>query len=330
MAVFNITEHAESFDEPLQDLEDMAKQLQEAVDACLLTDQLSPLCIMRLLAAASAAATGVRMAATAMSDRAIDLFDLVLGVTDGTIQLVSNTQNDVAKEEVKPKEVKPKAKAELPKRVVDDKGNERWLLNGKLHREDGPAVTRYNGATEWYLNGKRHRDDGPAIQPANGSKHWYCNGKRHREDGPAIEFGPVLARKEWYIDGKLHREDGPAIEHANGTKQWYLNGELHREDSPAIEYANGDKEWYLNGKRHREDGPAIEDADGRQEWFLKGRRHRTNGPAVEGLNKANRFFFDLERHAPGAPEHLRALSDKYWFIHGECVTEAQFNVLVRR
>jgi hypothetical protein len=44
-----------------------------------------------------------------------------------------------------------------------------------------------NGTKEWYLNGRRHRDDGPAVESSDGDKYWYLNGKLHREDGPAIE-----------------------------------------------------------------------------------------------------------------------------------------------
>ena len=80
-----------------------------------------------------------------------------------------------------------------------------------------------NGFKAWYLNGKRHREDGPAIERADGSKHWYLNDKLHREDGPAIEH--TSGYKAWFLNGKRHREDGPAIEHTNGSKHWYLNGE---------------------------------------------------------------------------------------------------------
>ena len=45
-----------------------------------------------------------------------------------------------------------------------------------------------NGDKSWYLNGKRHREDGPAVEYASGDKFWYLNGKLHREDGPAIEY----------------------------------------------------------------------------------------------------------------------------------------------
>jgi len=39
-------------------------------------------------------------------------------------------------------------------KVVDYKGNARWYLNGRFHREDGPAIIYACGAKRWYLNGK--------------------------------------------------------------------------------------------------------------------------------------------------------------------------------
>ena len=83
---------------------------------------------------------------------------------------------------------------------VDDYGTKAWHLNGKLHRVDGPAITREDGTKFWSLNGKLHREDGPAVEYSDGTKFWYLN-------------------------DELHREDGPAIEYSNGYKFWYLNGE---------------------------------------------------------------------------------------------------------
>ena len=74
----------------------------------------------------------------------------------------------------------------------------------------------------WWLNGKYHREDGPAIEFADGNRYWYLNGNLHREDGPAIERAD--GTRQWYLNGKRHRIDGPAIEHAYGTRRWYLNG----------------------------------------------------------------------------------------------------------
>jgi hypothetical protein len=75
-----------------------------------------------------------------------------------------------------------------------------------------------NGTKLWKLDGKYHRDDGPAIEWANGGKSWYQHGKYHRDDGPAID---VNGDKSWYQHGKRHRDDGPAIIYANGDKYWY-------------------------------------------------------------------------------------------------------------
>ncbi len=85
-----------------------------------------------------------------------------------------------------------------------------------------------NGTKSWWLNGKSHREDGPAIEGSDGNKFWYLNDKLHREDGPAVEGSEGY--KEWYLNGKLHREDGPAIEDSNGYKEWYLNGKKLTEE----------------------------------------------------------------------------------------------------
>ena len=62
-----------------------------------------------------------------------------------------------------------------------------------------------NGDREWYLNGKRHREDGPAIEYANGDREWYLNGKHHREDGPAVEWGDGY--RLWFLNGEELTED---------------------------------------------------------------------------------------------------------------------------
>jgi len=54
-------------------------------------------------------------------------------------------------------------------------GDKEWYLNGKLHREDGPAFERANGHKEWCLNGKLHRVDGPAVEFADGYKLYWIN-----------------------------------------------------------------------------------------------------------------------------------------------------------
>ena len=88
---------------------------------------------------------------------------------------------------------------------VIDEGDKAHYLNGKLHREGGPAYECANGTKEWYLNGECHRTDGPAIEYINGAKFWYLNGLQHREDGPAIEC--ANGNKYWHLNGKSLTEE---------------------------------------------------------------------------------------------------------------------------
>jgi len=79
-----------------------------------------------------------------------------------------------------------------------------------------------DGTKNWFRDGKLHREDGPAIECTDGEKRWYRDDKVHREDGPAVEL--TSGDKYWCRNDKVHREDGPAVELANGTKYWYYRG----------------------------------------------------------------------------------------------------------
>ena len=70
-----------------------------------------------------------------------------------------------------------------PELTVTIHGDKEWRVDGKLHREDGPAIEASHGQF-WLVNGKFHREDGPAIEYPNGLKRWYLNGK-------------YLTEKEW-------------------------------------------------------------------------------------------------------------------------------------
>jgi hypothetical protein len=65
--------------------------------------------------------------------------------------------------------------------TIDENGDKRWYFNGKLHREDGPAIEWADGDRYWYIHGNRHREDGPAIEYANGDKSWYINDEQLTE-----------------------------------------------------------------------------------------------------------------------------------------------------
>jgi len=74
--------------------------------------------------------------------------------------------------------------------------------NGELH---GEVIEYANGDKEWYVDGKLHREDGPAVEWANGTKNWFLNDLLHREDGPAIEG--ANGTKEWWIKGEELTEE---------------------------------------------------------------------------------------------------------------------------
>ena len=61
---------------------------------------------------------------------------------------------------------------------TNEAGIKMWFVNGKYHREDGPAVINENdGYKAWYINNNLHRIDGPARIYPSGNKEWWINGK---------------------------------------------------------------------------------------------------------------------------------------------------------
>ena len=109
---------------------------------------------------------------------------------------------------------------EQPECKVDEYGDKYWHLNGKYHREDGPALEGANGYKEWRLHGKYHRENGPAIENSDGTKKWFLHDKRHREDGPAVEWADGY--KEWYLHNeKVHPETLVDLQLSRGVFCYY-------------------------------------------------------------------------------------------------------------
>ena len=88
-----------------------------------------------------------------------------------------------------------------PKMTRDADGYTTWHLDGKLHREDGPAF-EFKGTRKWFLNGELHREDGPAAEWWDGTKMWYQNDRLHRIDGPAVEW--QHGTEEWWLDDRQY------------------------------------------------------------------------------------------------------------------------------
>lgn len=162
--------------------------------------------------------------------------------------------------------------------IEKDKLFERYYLNGKLHRTDGPAKVEYydNGQIsleEHHINGLIHRDDGPAVEQyfvsgERSSVTYYKNGKPHNENGAAhvryYESG-ATERYEYWLNHQRHSVDGPAV------ITFYDSGKYH-------EFKPKSKTYYVDYKIHRIDGPAwIEYSESgetvRQSFYLEGHEY---------------------------------------------------------
>jgi hypothetical protein len=49
-----------------------------------------------------------------------------------------------------------------------------------------------NGGKSWYLNGKLHREDGPAKEYADGYKSWWLKGTYMTEEGHKAAMDPAV------------------------------------------------------------------------------------------------------------------------------------------
>ena len=78
-----------------------------------------------------------------------------------------------------------------------------------IHREDCPAVEFTDGYKAWYINGKRHREDGPAIEYVSeteyvsGTKEWFINGHYLSEEQFLQRTAPEIVLTMDEIAAKL-------------------------------------------------------------------------------------------------------------------------------
>ena len=63
-------------------------------------------------------------------------------------------------------------------KIIDNINNNIKPWNN-FNKQAGIIYAYTNGTKYWYLNGKLHREDGPACEWADGHKSWYLNGKKY-------------------------------------------------------------------------------------------------------------------------------------------------------
>lgn len=94
------------------------------------------------------------------------------------------------------------------------------------HRDNGPALISFDGThEEWYQFDKLHRTDGPAVtrKRDHGTDVFYMShGLPHRFGGPAMTYADGEMKWNWH--GRLHREDGPAWIFPDGRESYYIDG----------------------------------------------------------------------------------------------------------
>ena len=82
-----------------------------------------------------------------------------------------------------------------------------WYVdeNDQYHREDGPAYFTNDGSYKvWIIHGKKHRLDGPAIEYIGGGKQWYINDK-YINCVNQEEFEQLIKDERYNEDNKNHK-----------------------------------------------------------------------------------------------------------------------------
>jgi len=80
--------------------------------------------------------------------------------------------------------------------TIDKYGTKQWILpNGRLHREDGPALESLDGAKSWHKNGYYHRENGPAVEYTDGSKAWCLEGVKYSEKDYKIKMRTIKLKR---------------------------------------------------------------------------------------------------------------------------------------
>lgn len=244
--------------------------------------------------------------------------------------------------------------------------------NGVLHNPYGPAKIRKDGSYRWEINGKLHREDGPAFICPSGKDF------RHQRDDDGVPVGvepeiecPIEA---WYTHGKKHNPKGPAVKWLDGRQEYWLDGEelkqeewllktaqlfkdesvgrtlyykdaaksiLHNSNGPAVIRPNS-KEWWEDGKLlkietvdctryynekgpHRDnDLPAVEYKNGTKEWWQNGELHRDKGPAIQFKNGSVRYYRHNKLHREDKAAYICANGVRKYYLDGKQYSKEEF------
>jgi len=99
-----------------------------------------------------------------------------------------------------------------------------WIVDGKVHRVNGPAIEEQDGTKKWIVNDKLHRTGGPAIEYPDGFKEWWQNGKFIKVDYPKLD---LLNKYFRWLTG--NEEDFAPGQTYNYLTRWYESGDIDSE-----------------------------------------------------------------------------------------------------
>lgn len=95
--------------------------------------------------------------------------------------------------------------------VIDVHNYEKHLVNGRLHKTDGPAYIEYVEESPIKKSGRKRKRVEQYREKHYYNKQYYNNGKLHRTDGPAIVSHDFSGKKmikcseEYFIDNDIHK-----------------------------------------------------------------------------------------------------------------------------
>ena len=86
--------------------------------------------------------------------------------------------------------------------ILDENG----IKNNKLFPSVFWNYDTHQGYTEWWYQGKLHNENGPAITNKHGYEAYYINGIRHRIDGPAMIKTDDRGTEYWLYGKQISQE----------------------------------------------------------------------------------------------------------------------------
>lgn len=203
----------------------------------------------------------------------------------------------------------------------------RHLVDGRLHREDGPAlITVFADGTrreEFHVHGRLvHGELGIRERGPDGQLVEYFYSDQRRGCWREIETAPNGASYEKHLkDFKLHREDGPASidRQPDGSfnEEYLLDGNVGPRADGGPNYVIGNADgtrielWTdTDGLAHREDGPAqveiLANGDRIERYLRHGNAWREHGPARVVRSRAGKVVHQSEFFADGQRVPVKA------------------------